>query len=134
MFVQCDKDGNYSQYGGNQLQSTNYRNENFLRGRQTTDSNGKVSFISIFPGWYPGRAPHVHVEVLDTNGISLLITQIAFPISAYTAVYATTGYNGAPDRSNTQDSLFSDSLNGNMADSVSGNITDGYNLTKTITV
>lgn len=131
---QCDKDGNYSQYGGNQLQNTNYRNENFLRGRQTTDANGRVSFISIFPGWYPGRAPHIHVEVLTTNGASLLVTQIAFPVSAYSAVYATNGYNGAPDRSNTQDSIFSDSLTRNMADNVSGNITDGYTLTKTITV
>ncbi|SHI02813.1 Dioxygenase [Chryseolinea serpens] len=131
---QCDKDGNYSQYGGNQLQTANYNNQNFLRGRQTTDANGQVSFISIFPGWYPGRAPHIHVEVLTTSGTSLLVTQIAFPISVYSAVYATNGYNGAPDRSNAQDSIFSDSLSRNMADSVTGNIVDGYTLFKTITV
>ncbi|MBB6130825.1 dioxygenase family protein [Mucilaginibacter lappiensis] len=131
---QCDKDGNYSQYGGNQLQTANYTNQNFLRGRQTTNANGEVSFISIFPGWYPGRAPHIHVEVLTTDGTSLLVTQIAFPVSVYSAVYATGGYNGAPDRSNTQDSIFADSLGGNMADSVAGNIVDGYTLSKTITV
>lgn len=131
---QCDKDGNYSQYGGNQLQATNYTNQNFLRGRQTTNANGQASFISIFPGWYPGRAPHIHVEVRTTAGVSLLVTQIAFPTTIYNAVYATSGYNGAPDRSNTQDSIFSNSLNQNMADSVTGNTVDGYTLFKTITV
>ncbi|REG91633.1 dioxygenase family protein [Flavobacterium aquicola] len=131
---QCDKDGNYSQYGGNQLQAINYTSQNFLRGRQTTDNKGEVSFISIFPGWYPGRAPHIHVEVLTAGGNSLLVTQIAFPVAAYSSVYASNGYNGAPDRSNTQDSLFSDSLSRNMADSVTGNNSDGYTLTKIITV
>jgi protocatechuate 3,4-dioxygenase beta subunit len=124
---QCDKDGLYSQYA-------TQTNANYLRGRQTTNTNGQVSFISIFPGWYPGRAPHIHVEILTPGGSSLLVTQIAFPTSTYTAVYATNGYNGAPDTSNTQDSIFSDSLNGNMADSITGNNTDGYTLLKTITV
>ncbi|GGH59486.1 protocatechuate 3,4-dioxygenase beta subunit [Filimonas zeae] len=124
---QCDKDGLYSQY-------STQTSANYLRGRQTTNGNGQVSFISIFPGWYPGRAPHIHVEILTTGGRSLLVTQIAFPVSTYTAVYATTGYNGAPDTSNTQDSIFSDSLSRNMADSVTGNNTDGYTLTKTIIV
>lgn len=130
----CDKDGNYSQYGGNQLQSANFTNQNFLRGRQTTNANGQVSFISIFPGWYPGRAPHIHVEVLTTSGTSLLVTQIAFPEPVYQTVYATSGYNGAPNRSNTQDSIFSNSLSGNMADNITGNPVDGYTLLKTITV
>lgn len=68
---QCDRAGNYSQYG-------NYPSATFLRGRQTTDANGQVSFISIFPGWYAGRAPHIHLEVLNANGNSLLVTQVAF--------------------------------------------------------
>ncbi|MCB0507815.1 MAG: intradiol ring-cleavage dioxygenase [Chitinophagales bacterium] len=123
----CDKDGNYSQYGS-------YTSANFLRGRQTTDSNGNVSFISIFPGWYTGRAPHIHLEVLSSSGTSLLATQIAFPESVYNAVYATTDYNGTPDTTNSEDNLFADSLSLNMADSVIGNTTDGYTLLKTITV
>lgn len=123
----CDKDGNYSQYN-------NFTSANFLRGRQTTDANGQVSFISIFPGWYSGRAPHIHVEVLSADGSSLKVSQIAFPTEVYTAVYNSTGYNGAPDTSNSQDMIFNDSISGNMADSVTGNITDGYTLLKTITV
>lgn len=124
---QCDKDGNYSQYG-------NYTSASFLRGRQTTDANGQVSFISIFPGWYSGRAPHLHIEILDANANSLLVSQIAFPVDVYTAVYASSGYNGAPDTSNDADSIFSNSIAGNMCDSITGNTADGYTLLKTIIV
>ncbi|MFO1532982.1 MAG: twin-arginine translocation pathway signal protein [Thermoplasmatota archaeon] len=35
----------------------------FLRGRQTTAPDGTVTFITIWPGWYPGRAVHMHVKV-----------------------------------------------------------------------
>ena len=130
----CDAEGNYSQYGGTQMQQTDYTNEDFLRGRQTTDSNGQVSFISIFPGWYMGRAPHIHVEILDSNENSLRVTQIAFPKDICDTVYATTGYNGEADTLNASDNVFSDSLDGNMLDSLTGNTTDGYTLLKTIVV
>ena len=46
----CDKDGLYSEYGDHRLQKADMRQEHFLRGRQTADSNGKVAFTSIFPG------------------------------------------------------------------------------------
>ena len=82
----CDKDGNYSEYGGSGMQSTNYTSVHFLRGRQVTNSNGQVNFTSIFPGWYTGRATHIHVHVYSASGTSLLITQISFPESANSAV------------------------------------------------
>jgi protocatechuate 3,4-dioxygenase beta subunit len=123
----CDADGNYSEYGTSS-------GAHFLRGRQTTDSNGQVSFISIFPGWYPGRAPHIHVEVLEAGGKSIRVTQIAFPKNVCDAVYATAAYNGAADTSNSSDGVFANSLGGNMADAVTGNVTDGYTLLKKIMV
>ena len=130
----CDAEGNYSQYGGTQMQQTDYTSEDFLRGRQTTDSNGQVSFISIFPGWYMGRAPHIHLEILDSNENSIRVTQIAFPKDICDTVYATAGYNGEADTLNASDNVFSDSLDGNMLDSLTGNTTDGYTLLKTIIV
>ena len=130
----CDSNGEYSEYGGTQMQSTDYTNDHFLRGRQTTDSNGQASFISIFPGWYNGRAPHIHVEILDTNENSIRVTQIAFPKDVCDTVYATSGYNGEANTSNESDTVFSDSLEGNMLDSITGNTTDGYTLLKTIVV
>lgn len=130
----CDADGNYSEYGGTGMQQTDYTNAHFLRGRQTTDANGQVSFISIYPGWYRGRAPHIHLEIIDANGSSLMVSQIAFPEDTSSTVYATEHYNGEADTANTRDNVFSDSLVLNMADSLTGNTTDGYVLTKTITV
>ncbi|MEO2062917.1 MAG: intradiol ring-cleavage dioxygenase [Christiangramia sp.] len=123
----CDADGNYSEYGS-------YTSEHFLRGRQTTDTNGNASFLSIYPGWYRGRAPHIHLEVLDSNENSLKITQIAFPEDVSDEVYSTSEYNGTADTSNNQDGIFQDSLQYNMLDSITGNTTDGFTLTKTIII
>lgn len=131
----CDKDGNYSEYGGTSMQQTDYTLVHFLRGRQTSNAKGEVSFISIYPGWYQGRAPHVHVEVLSSSGSSLLVTQIAFPENVSSTVYSSTNYaaHGQADTSNTKDNVFSDSLSDELA-TLTGNLTDGYTLSKTITV
>jgi protocatechuate 3,4-dioxygenase beta subunit len=40
----CDAQGSYSEYVGTGMQSINYTNVHFLRGRQTTNSNCEVSF------------------------------------------------------------------------------------------
>lgn len=133
----CDKDGNYSEYGGTQMQSTNYTSVNFLRGRQTTDSNGLVGFTSIFPGWYSGRAPHIHVHIYNASGKSLLVTQIAFPYDIANTVYTTAqsyGYTkGAQDTKNEKDNVFSDGYTNELA-TVSGSLSGGYTLTHTIVV
>lgn len=39
----------------------------YFRGTQTTDANGRVDFDSCFPGWYSGRAIHVHFQVRVGN-------------------------------------------------------------------
>jgi protocatechuate 3,4-dioxygenase beta subunit len=132
----CDKDGNYSEYGGTSMQSTDYTAVNFLRGRQTTDASGLVTYTSIFPGWYSGRAPHIHVHIYNASGTSLLVTQIAFPTDVCNTVYTTaTNYytKGTQDTTNAADSVFSDSLAYELA-SVTGDITNGYVLTQTISV
>lgn len=126
----CDAAGNYSEYGGNGMQSTNYSSVHFLRGRQTTDANGLVTFTSIFPGWYPGRAPHIHVHVFDASGTSLMITQIAFPTDVCNMVYTTAAdyrSRGTQDRSNTADGIFSNSLANQLA-TVTGSIADGLHF------
>ncbi len=85
----CDNQGNYSEYSGFGNPRNDLTKEHFLRGRQTTDANGRVSFISIFPGYYRGRSPHIHLEILKPNEKSLLVTQIAFPEDICDTVYAT---------------------------------------------
>lgn len=130
----CDSQGNYSEYGGYGIQPKNMTKKHFLRGRQSTDVNGQVSFISIFPGYYPGRSPHIHLDILEHEKKSLLVTQIAFPEKVCNMVYNSTNYQGTDYISNTSDMVFRDSLDQNMADSVTGNIKDGYLLLKDIIV
>ncbi len=139
----CDKDGNYSQYGGTGMQPANYTAYNFLRGRQTTDAAGLVTFTSIFPGWYNGRATHIHVHVYKADGTSLLVTQIAFPEgnTNTNAVYNvnvngssygyTKGMNGYTY--NATDNVFSDGTSNEMS-TVTGSLSGGYVLTHTIYV
>lgn len=132
----CDAAGNYSEYGGSGMQSSNYTSVHFLRGRQTTDANGLVKFTTIFPGWYSGRAPHIHVHIYSLDGSSLLVTQIAFPTDVCNTVYttATDFYTrGTQDTSNSRDNVFADSLASELA-TVTGSVTDGYTLTHLITV
>ncbi|MBN7812403.1 intradiol ring-cleavage dioxygenase [Algoriphagus sp. H41] len=129
----CDAEGSYSEYGGGRMQEKDYRQVSFLRGRQRTNERGEVSFISIFPGWYPGRAPHIHVDVLR-DGQILLSTQIAFPVESTAAVYGSRGYRGKEDTPNERDGIFRNSLDGNMADSVTGNVEEGYTLSKVLTI
>lgn len=136
----CDRQGNYSEYGGTNMQSTDYTTVHFLRGRQTTNSEGQVSFASIFPGWYSGRATHIHVHVYNASGNSLLVTQIAFPegtdsavatVNASTANGYTKGMTGYTY--NASDNVFSDGAECQIAD-IAGSIANGYVLESTIKV
>ncbi len=130
----CDKDGNYSQYGGTTMQPTDYTAQDFLRGRQVTDSAGLVSFTSIFPGWYTSRATHIHVHIYTTTGTTLLISQIAFPEGAGSAVETvnaasslgyTKGMSGYTY--NATDNVFSDGTATEMG-TITGSIASGFVL------
>jgi protocatechuate 3,4-dioxygenase beta subunit len=131
----CDADGNYSEYGGTQMQSTDYTSVHFLRGRQTTDANGLVTFTSIYPGWYSSRATHIHVHVYNASGTSLLVTQIAFPEDISKIVYAQGVYasHGQADTTNAKDNVFGDGVTTEMS-AVSGSVSDGFTLTHNIVV
>ena len=132
----CDKDGNYSEYGGTGMQSTNFTAVSFLRGRQTTDTSGLATYTSVFPGWYGGRAPHIHVQIFNAAGRSLLVTQIAFSKAVCDTVYgtATNFYTkGLQDTTNERDNVFSDGFSTELA-TITGNITSGFSLTHTIVV
>ncbi len=136
----CDKDGYYSEYGGTSMQSIDYTAVHFLRGRQTTDTNGMVAFKSIFPGWYQSRATHIHVHIYNSSGVSLLVTQIAFPEgtdSAVAVVNASTANGYSKGMSgytyNASDNVFSDSI-ANELGSITGSLANGFALTHTIVV
>jgi protocatechuate 3,4-dioxygenase beta subunit len=59
---QCDALGVYSDVRDfNGLFDT--RGKKFLRGHQVTDAGGTARFITIYPGWYPGRTVHIHFKI-----------------------------------------------------------------------
>lgn len=131
----CDATGNYSEYGGSGMQSTNYQSVHFLRGRQITDANGLVTFASIYPGWYSGRAPHIHVHVYNANGKSLLVTQIAFSEDISKSVYAQGVYasHGQADTTNAGDNVFRDGVTTEMP-TITGSVSTSFELIHTIVV
>ena len=117
-----DAAGDYSQYG-------TQRTQTFLRGIQTTNSNGEVTFTTIYPGWYQGRATHIHVEV-TMAGRSVKVTQIAFPESLNNTVHASGVYasRGTNPMSNLADGIFADSLSSEIV-TPSGSVSAGYAAT-----
>jgi len=126
---QCDASGNYSEYS---QPGFNGVGQTFLRGVQTTDSAGAVSFATIYPGWYNGRATHIHAEVY-INAQRVKVTQIAFPESVSAQVYAQGVYasKGQNTTTNSRDNVFSDGVNDELA-TVTGSVASG--LTASLTV
>ena len=128
---QCDAAGHYSEYLQPGFDGTG---QTFLRGIQTTDGNGQVTFTTIHPGWYMGRATHIHVDVFRSGSL-VKTTQIAFPENITAQVYATGVYarKGQNTTSNSSDMVFSDGTQLEMA-TLTGNTTSGYTATLTIGV
>jgi protocatechuate 3,4-dioxygenase beta subunit len=114
-----DAAGDYSQYGS-QTAAT------FLRGIQTTNAAGEVTFTTIYPGWYQGRATHIHAEV-TVNGRSIKVTQIAFPEATNNAVHTSGLYasRGTNPMSNLADGIFADSLSSELV-MPAGSPSSGY--------
>ena len=131
----CDRGGLYSLY------SAGATNQNYLRGVQQTDANGKVTFTSIFPACYSGRWPHIHFEVYPslatatTAANKIATSQIALPKATCDEVYATSGYSASVTNlsrvSLATDGIFSDGDSLELA-TITGAVTTG--LTATLTV
>lgn len=78
----------------------------FLRGYQRTGADGSVEFLTIYPGWYPGRTPHLHVlALLGTD--RLVTTQLYFEDALSERVYQRDPYavRGPRDTTNAQDGV-----------------------------
>jgi protocatechuate 3,4-dioxygenase beta subunit len=66
--------------------------ETFLRGRQYTDEDGMVEFLTIYPGWYTPRTVHFHVKILDDSK-EILTTQLFFPQKFTDKIHSLPPYN-----------------------------------------
>jgi protocatechuate 3,4-dioxygenase beta subunit len=105
---QCDKDGVYSGYA---QPGSNTVGQTFMRGIQMTDASGKVTFKTVYPGWYAGRITHIHFQVYMNNGL-VATSQLAFPDDVTKAVYSSPLYAAKGQNSSVQsvaqDNVFAD--------------------------
>lgn len=104
----CDARGVYSGYANQgDDRATTAEGETYLRGTQFTGNDGTVVFETIYPGWYPGRTPHIHLKAfLDDR--TLVTTQVYFPDETSENVYRHGVYarRGSADTTNGTDFLF----------------------------
>jgi protocatechuate 3,4-dioxygenase beta subunit len=134
----CDREGRYSLY------SEGVTEENYLRGVQITDADGKVSFDSIFPACYSGRWPHVHFEVFPdqasiADDLTIIATsQLALPQDASEAVYAQRGYETSvrnmAEVSLDDDHEFGDDGGVSQLATATGDVRTGYTVSLSVGV
>jgi protocatechuate 3,4-dioxygenase beta subunit len=96
----CDAHGVYSGVEGAE-------GETFCRGIQLTDADGTTEFRTAFPGWYTGRAVHIHVKVSADRG-QTNNGQLFFDPEVISAVYEADPYavRGEPDTPNSSDGIY----------------------------
>jgi protocatechuate 3,4-dioxygenase beta subunit len=102
----CDALGVYSDVGA---QGT--IGQKFLRGYQLSDANGDTRFTTIYPGWYPGRAVHIHFKVRMNPGSASgleFTSQMFFDESLTDVVHAQAPYNSKGRRNtlNSNDGIY----------------------------
>lgn len=93
----CDARGLYSAFAGQgDGHNIDQSSATFLRGTQMADSAGQTAFKTIYPGWYDGRATHIHFKVfLDDR--TVLTGQTFFPEAINEFIYTNVpDYTGRP--------------------------------------
>jgi hypothetical protein len=104
----CNAQGVYSAEAVENTSTTDY-----LRGYQVTNAHGVVEFLTIYPGWYSGRTPHIHVRVrtYDATGTQTYnwTSQFFFDDATTNIVYAANAAyarSQARDTTNATDGIF----------------------------
>jgi protocatechuate 3,4-dioxygenase beta subunit len=87
--------------------------QKFLRGYQVTDANGIAEFVTIYPGWYPGRTVHIHFKIRTDSASergSEFTSQLYFDDALTDQIYAQAPYatKGQRTRRNDGDGIFQD--------------------------
>jgi protocatechuate 3,4-dioxygenase beta subunit len=105
-----DAGGTYSDVSGNG-NGTSGAGKKFLRGYQITDANGQVSFQTIYPGWYSGRAVHIHFKLRRFAGATKtyeFTSQFFFDETLTSTVHALSPYSSKGTRNvvNTTDGIY----------------------------
>lgn len=100
----ADANGDYSGVGS-------LRGEKFLRGIQSTDSDGNATFTTVYPGWYRGRAPHIHFKVRSSDSSENnyeFTSQLFFEDQLSREIYQKGAYaaRGIMDMPNNRDGIY----------------------------
>src|SRR6478672_5558044 len=126
----CDALGNYSDVGSEQ-------GHDYLRGYQHTDASGKATITTIYPGWYQGRAVHVHFKIRTyaaaASGLEFT-SQLFFDDALSAQVYSSGVYasKGMPDQPNASDGIYQQSQGMTLLDVAKDG--DGYKATFEIAI
>jgi len=104
----CDALGVYSDV---QDMGFNTVGRRFLRGYQLTDAAGLAQFTTIYPGWYSGRAVHIHFKIRNNPGASSgfqFASQLFFDEAVTDLVHAQAPYKSKGRRNtlNTSDGIY----------------------------
>jgi protocatechuate 3,4-dioxygenase beta subunit len=104
----CDAAGVYSDVSA---PGSNARGQKFLRGGQVTDANGTATFTTIYPGWYAGRAVHIHFKVRP-DASSVFTSQLFFDDALSDGVFTQAPYAGWGRRRtlNRNDGIYQEAL------------------------
>jgi protocatechuate 3,4-dioxygenase beta subunit len=104
----CDALGVYSDVQDSVADS---RGKKFLRGYQVTDEKGIANFLTVYPGWYEGRAVHVHFKIRTSPSAKPgldFTSQLYFDDSITDRVHSIAPYQSKGRRTvtNARDSIF----------------------------
>jgi protocatechuate 3,4-dioxygenase beta subunit len=130
---QCDADGTYSDVVDGMFDT---RGRKYLRGYQVTDAAGRAEFVTIYPGWYPGRTVHIHFKVrTDPDAVrgTEFTSQLYFDDALTDAVFTQPPYSAKGSRStrNAQDGIYragGAQLTLNVQPAVGGDYTATFDL------
>jgi protocatechuate 3,4-dioxygenase beta subunit len=127
----CDASGIYSGYegastggpGGGRTATDSTR---YLRGTQVTGADGLATFHTIYPGWYRGRAVHIHMKV-HVDSSTRHTGQLFFTDDLTESVYESSPYSdrGSADMRNGDDSIY-EQAGGRSAEVAMTPSGDGY--------
>jgi protocatechuate 3,4-dioxygenase beta subunit len=101
----CDAFGVYSDVRDPRFDT---RGKKFLRGYQLTDANGSAAFLTIYPGWYEGRAVHIHFKIRMAQGTRAqeFTSQLYFDEAVTDDVFREPPYGGKSGRRSANDRDF----------------------------
>jgi protocatechuate 3,4-dioxygenase beta subunit len=98
---QCDAVGIYSDVRDSRFDA---RGKKFLRGYQQTDGGGRARFLTIYPGWYEGRAVHIHFKI--RTAAHAFTSQIYFDEAVNEKIMRQAPYSKKPGRRVLNDADF----------------------------